>query len=303
MQASDCEGRRTLRARAKVNLFLRVFPGLDRGRHRLESIFASISLADTIVIEVRPGAGITLLTEFDFDCPPEENLCVRAAETYLARSGAPGGADLHLRKEIPTFSGLGGGSVDAAAVLSGLDSLHHGRLGPDRLRAVAAELGSDVPFCLDGGLALVRGTGERLEPLDLSPSLHLLVVKPPCAVSTAWAYRALDSFPDKSGDPDLPGLLDALERSDPAAVAQRLFNSFEPVVEAHFPPIRIAREQLLAHGALGARLTGSGAAVYGLFAGEREREEAAAVLGCRYPVWPCTLERRGLEAHDAKEDD
>lgn len=303
MQAIDCNGRLALRARAKVNLFLRVFPGLEHGRHRLESLFASISLADTIVLEVRPGAGITLLTEFDFDCPPEENLCVRAAELYLARSGAPGGADLHLRKEIPTFSGLGGGSVDAAAVLFGLDSLHHGRLGPNGLRAVATELGSDVPFCLDGGLALVRGTGDQLEPLDFSPSLHLLVVKPPCAVSTAWAYRAFDSFPDKSGEPDLSGLLDALARSDPAAVAERLFNSFEPVVEAHFPPVRIAREQLLAHGALGARLTGSGAAVYGIFAGERDCEEAAAVLGTRYPVWPCTLEPRGLVTDDAKGDD
>jgi 4-diphosphocytidyl-2-C-methyl-D-erythritol kinase len=303
MHAIEYGGRLSLLARAKVNLFLRVFPGLVDGRHRLESVFASISLSDSVDLELRDGAGTTLHTEFDFDCPPEENLCVKAATLYLSRASAPGGVDLNLRKEIPAFSGLGGGSADAAAVLAGLDTLHQGLLGPERLLSAAGELGSDVPFCLEGGLALVRGTGEQLERLAFSPALHLLVVKPPCCVSTAWAYRALDSFPDKAGEPDLPGLLAALERSDAAGVATRLFNSFEPVVEAHYPPIRMARELLLAHGALGARLTGSGAAVYGIFAGERECEEAAAVLGARYPAWPCTLEPRGLAAADAEGDD
>ncbi|MBI4865712.1 MAG: 4-(cytidine 5'-diphospho)-2-C-methyl-D-erythritol kinase [Candidatus Wallbacteria bacterium] len=294
--AASHRGGLVVRANAKVNLFLRVHQRLPGGLHPIEGVFATVSLADRLAIDIRPTPGITLVTEFAFDCPAPENLCSRAAAAFLEAAGrARTGCEIRLDKQIPVFSGLGGGSADAAAVLVALERLHGSPLGQSALEGLAAHLGSDVPFALRGGLAAVRGTGNDVSPLPCRPRLHLLVVKPPCEVSTAWAYSAFDAFPDKAGPGDLEAMTAALAADDPARIAASLHNSFEPVVEARFPAVRLAREQLLWAGALGARLSGSGAAVFGVFASEEAAAEAESRLRAKYPVWRCSLRPAGVE--------
>ncbi|MBI3893486.1 MAG: 4-(cytidine 5'-diphospho)-2-C-methyl-D-erythritol kinase [Candidatus Wallbacteria bacterium] len=296
LMAASQRGSLAVRANAKVNLFLKVHGPLPDGLHPIEGVFATVSLADGIAVDVRPTPGISLVTEFDFDCPAAENLCVKAAAAFFERAGLRGhGCEIRLDKQVPVFSGLGGGSADAAAVLVLLNRMYDSPLGESELSELASGLGSDVPFALRGGVAMVRGTGGEVSPLPCLPRLHLVIVKPACHVSTAWAYTAFDGFPDKSGEGDLEGLVAALARDDAAGVAARLYNNFEGVVEARYPAVRLAREQILWAGALGAKLSGSGAAVYGIFSDASACRDAAGKLQGRYPAWECALRPLSVE--------
>jgi 4-diphosphocytidyl-2-C-methyl-D-erythritol kinase len=176
----------TIAAPAKVNLFLRVLGKREDGFHDIDSLMVKLpGLADQL--EFAPADA------FGFGCddpalPTDSgNLVVRAAEAYAAAAGIECRCRIALTKRIPHAAGLGGGSSDAAATLIGLDRLHDGLLGPDRLAGLAAGLGSDVPFFLAPGAARCTGRGERIEPATC-PSLPLLLLKPAFGVDTAWAY-------------------------------------------------------------------------------------------------------------------
>lgn len=272
--------------------------------HPIEGLFASISLADEIVLRTRPAPGVVLRSEFEFDCEPEENLCLQAARLFLQAMADQGhqdasglsGLDIDLVKQIPMLAGLGGGSADAAAVLLGLNELADHALSHEDLVRLATRVGSDVPFCLKGGLAQVSGTGEQVQPLPFPDKpLHLLVVKPPCDVSSRWAYRAFDESPQPRILSSLEPIRQAVAAGDPRAVAGLIHNSFQSVVETCYPAIRVAREKLLWTGALGAGMSGSGAAVYGIFSDAGHCQDGWDRLAGQYPAWPCTLRSRGVE--------
>jgi 4-diphosphocytidyl-2-C-methyl-D-erythritol kinase len=198
-------------ARAKLNLGLAVGPARADGFHELATIFQSISLADTLTVEPR-ARGFSLEVRFeDASARPggsagrvtrsargaavaavprgPTNLVLRAARLLAARYDLPGGARFTLIKRIPAGAGLGGGSADAAAALTGLARLHRLRLKPAERLGVGAELGSDVPFALLGGTALGLGRGVRLRPLRLARSFRAVVAVPSWRVSTARAFR------------------------------------------------------------------------------------------------------------------
>ncbi|MHB0912786.1 MAG: 4-(cytidine 5'-diphospho)-2-C-methyl-D-erythritol kinase [Armatimonadota bacterium] len=252
----------TVRSFAKVNLTLDVLGRLPDGYHAIESVMQTIGLHDTVRIE--PWEGIRVSCDAPGIPTDGRNLAHKAATVFYEAAGIEPGASIHIEKRIPVQAGLGGGSSNAAAVLSGLARAH----GIDRaeLLPLAAKIGSDVSFFLVGGTAHVRGRGEEVRPLPDIPEWEMLIVKPPFGVSTPWAYRRLDELgaePGRStermlkcietGCPDLPALLG---------------NDFEgPAVEAH-PEIREIEAELLHTGAKGALLCGSGSAVFGLFAGE-----------------------------------
>lgn len=184
----------TIAAPAKVNLSLRVLGRRGDGFHDIDSLMVKLpGLADQL--EFGPADA------FGFSCDDPSlptdggNLVVRAAEAYAAAAGIECRCRIALAKRIPHAAGLGGGSSDAAATLIGLDRLHDGLLGPDRLAMLAAGLGSDVPFFLAPGAARCTGRGERIEPAS-APSLPLLLLKPAFGVDTAWAYsRWQDATP------------------------------------------------------------------------------------------------------------
>lgn len=183
----------TLAAHAKLNLHLEILGRRDDGFHELETVFQTIALHDLVTVTVRDGAGITLSCD-DATLPTDRrNLAWRAAESFCAGMSGDRAVDLHLAKRIPHGAGLGGGSSDAAAVLTALDRLLPGRHDPASLASLAAGLGSDVPFFLLGGTALGQGRGERLTRLADLPRLPVTVLMPDAQVATPAAFGALSA--------------------------------------------------------------------------------------------------------------
>ena len=179
-----------VRAPAKVNLQLRILGRRADGFHEIETIIVPVSLSDEISVEIFPGDTITLTCDDPALSVDRSNLAAVAADEFQKETGLRFAATIHLRKRIPIAGGLGGGSSDAAAVLSTLDQLLETKLGTENLQKIAAKIGSDVPFFVSPRPATCRGRGEIIEPFKVPESLNILLIKPPFGVETAWAYRA-----------------------------------------------------------------------------------------------------------------
>ena len=263
-------------APAKVNLHLRVLGRRPDGYHDIQTIFQAVDLHDLLDVR-RVGAVVELVVEGEDAGPVEENLVVRAARAYLAAAGLGAeGLRMRLEKRIPAGAGLGGGSSDAAAVLLGLDRLFHGAVAPARIAALAAEIGSDVPFFLGASsLALGRGRGEVVEPLDPLPSLAGVVVLPPVRVSTADAYHELARGREGSRRSAPAPLVAPTGWDQMAAWAA---NDFEAVVCGAHAPVAAALAAVRATAPLMALLSGSGSASFGFYDTEDGAERAAAAL-------------------------
>jgi len=268
----------TEQARAKLNLSLDVLGRLPGGYHALLMVMESVELCDEIDITPRSDGAFTLRSDLAWLPCDGRNLMIRAARAFCAAAELPAlGADLTLRKRIPVGAGMAGGSSDAAAVLRGLNALAGRPFDADGLRRIALEVGSDVPYCVCGGSALAEGRGERLTPLPEMPKCSVVVVKPSFSLSTAELFGRVDSR-RSSTRPDTAGLRSALEAGDLPGVARRMFNVFEDVLPRSCGEIGEARGELLDLGALGAVMTGTGSAVFGLFDEEESAAQAASAL-------------------------
>ena len=262
-----------VQAPAKINLHLRVYGRRPDGFHGISSLFQALTLSDTIVVRSlkKPDA-----VEVDgvFDCPPERTTLYKAALAFREATGIREGLHLAAEKRVPAGAGLGGGSGDAAAVLRGLDALFGTALPRAELERLGASVGSDVPFFLSCGAALVSGRGEAVESIACREDLAFVVLFPGFPVGTAWAYALLDEErPDDSREPDPgPSELEAAYRAEPAAWP--FANSFEPYVGSRRPGIPAARGRLLAAGARFAAMSGSGSALFGAY-GDPEAARAA----------------------------
>lgn len=271
-----------IEAPAKLNLFLEVLAQEVSGYHQLETLFCALDLADELELE-RTAAGISLEVEGAKLGGVEENLVYRAALAYQAARGEPTGVSIRLRKLIPAAAGLGGGSSDAAATLRALDRMSDRPLGAARLLEIGAALGSDVPFFLCGApLALAWGRGGRLLPLEALPSADVLLVVPARGVPTADAFAALarERHAERASP---PRILRSDRLCDWEDVARIAHNDFEPYVFGQLPELGAAKQQLLRQGATMALLTGSGAAVYGVFRDASRRSEAEAAIAAQHP--------------------
>ncbi len=284
-------------APAKVNLFLRVRGRRPDGFHELETVFQAVSLADEVSVRL-DGAGRRVALELDGPDlgPPEDNLAVRAARAFVERADLDAGVRVRLRKRIPAGGGLGGGSSDAAAVLSCLDRLSGGALHRGALLEIAAGLGSDVPFFLGRSpLSAARGRGEELEPWTPLPPASVVFVLPPVHVATGPAYGALarareeGSEPGTGGPPSLPAAYGSWGDARSAA-----WNDFQDVVADAHPEVRRALEALDEAGGEAPLLSGSGAACFAFFPDSSSAGAAAEELE-RALGWPAraarTLER------------
>lgn len=265
----------TLEAPAKVNLHLRVGGLRADGYHDLVSLVCAVSLADTVVVR-RAGPPGSFRLRGSFDVPVERNLVTLAVEAFRAETGCRDGVEAVVRKRIPAGAGLGGGSSDAAAALRCMEALFDATLGPARMRWLAAGLGSDVPFFLEGAAALIEGRGERVTPLAPRADFALVAVLPGMAVLTADAFRWLDE--DRAAAGGDPGahllgreeVLRAWEGDGEGILA--LANDFDAPVLRRLPGLAAARDALLAAGALHAGLTGSGSALIGVCRGPAHAE-------------------------------
>ena len=281
-----------LSAPAKINLGLAVRERRADGFHNISTVFLKISLADEITIaEDRTGIAVTC----DHPAVPDDsrNLVYRAAES-LQRLSAGRGARITLRKSIPVAAGLGGGSSDAAATLSGLNSLWNLQVGAAELAHHAAAIGADVPFfLLPEAAALARGRGDELEPVDCPATLSLVLVKPSLNISTAWAYRQLPpALTDNAHATTI--LLRHLEASDIEGLGKTCFNDFEPVMLARFPVLRTIKRALTQPGVYGVSMSGSGPTMYAVC---RSHDVAQGVAGRirnrNWQVWVCQTWRNG----------
>jgi 4-diphosphocytidyl-2-C-methyl-D-erythritol kinase len=254
-----------LRAFAKVNYALDVLGLRADGYHEISTVMQSISLADEV--ELRRATG-----GFDLSLEPEE-LRIGAQEqntTYLAwkalwrLTGKELPVEVTLRKEIPAGAGLGGGSADAAAVLVGLNELFGLGLRVDELRGIGAGIGADVPFCVSGGTALGEGIGAILTPLSAPPAHLLVVAKPLSSADTGKIYHAFDEAETQSTHSVEP-VVSALRSGSIPDLASAIGNDLTPVTMNIVPEVAELEQMLLASGALGASMSGSGSAVFGIF--------------------------------------
>ncbi|GHV33579.1 4-diphosphocytidyl-2-C-methyl-D-erythritol kinase [Clostridia bacterium] len=266
-------------AYAKVNLTLDVLGKRPDGYHELKMAAQSVSLCDELTIELTKSPAFTGLSNKAYIPGDERNHAVKAARLFRDKTRAwDGGAAITINKRIPACAGLGGGSSDAAAVLNALNAAFDEPLTYGELVELALQIGSDVPFCLRGGTQLMEGRGELLTPLSPLPLCSLLLVKPETQLPTPRVFGWL-----KPGDlrchPDLDGFLSALENGDLPGIARRLYNVLETVAARHERGITEAHNDLIAAGALGASMTGTGSVVFGLFADEADAKRAASEVG------------------------
>ena len=256
-------------AAAKVNLALEVLGERADGYHEIATVLQTVDLSDRVVLEEAPGLELRTSTS---DVPADErNLAMRAAAALRDAAGVTRGARITLEKRIPVAAGLGGGSTDAAAVLLGLNRLWRLRWPVAKLADVAVALGMDVPFFLRGGVALGTGRGEQLEPLH-GGTLALVLVNPGFGVSTAEMYGRVTPAMLTDGA-RCRRVVEALRQRRVERVAASLYNGLEGAAAPH-PEIARMKAALLAAGALGAQMSGSGPTVFGV---ARSREHARQI--------------------------
>ena len=280
-------------APAKLNLGLRVLSQRQDGFHDLIGLFQTVSLADRL--RVRPSARLEVTCSDPGVPSGARNLAYRAADLYLREAGGSP-CRMHIEKAIPVAAGLGGGSSDAAAVLRVLDRASSRPVGMPALVRMAEQLGSDVPFALAGGTAVVEGRGERLRPLRWSSEVWYVLVCPPVAVDTGWAYAELDrhrragSVSLSEPDPYRTFLEDARGGLiDASRLWSVLHNDFQPVVERAKPIVAQAGQLLAATDPLARSMSGSGATVYGIYDDRTAADRAAERLReAGFPVFLCT---------------
>ena len=273
-------------APAKLNLTLDVVGKRPDGYHELEMVMCSVSLCDALTLELGTGKPWAVLCDRPGIPDGPDNLCWKAAQIYCDAAGLdPAGLTIRIQKHIPAQAGMAGGSSDAAAVLCALNR-HYRRFSEEELRAVGLQVGSDVPYCLFGGTALAKGRGEVLTRLpDLPGELWFLLAKPEFSVSTPALFREIDAA-GVSVRPDTEAMLRAIEIRDRNAIGRNLQNAFEPLVTRQYPIVERLRQVMLAHGAVGARLTGTGSVVFGLFCSKFKAAAAALELRELCPeVW------------------
>lgn len=281
-----------LRPAAKINLTLRVGPARGDGYHDVRTLMQSVAVMDTLTLTARRGP--FSLQASGAGVPTDDtNLVARAAAALwraLGRDGVPRDAHIKLVKQIPIAAGLGGGSADAAAALVGLNTIWDGRRSPQQLATIGATLGSDVPFFLQGGTALATGRGDEVYPVDDASRFGVVIIKPSFGVATADAYRWLDEDRAASGQRgskvgETPSRdLDIGWRVGPIALVNDLQ---DPVARRHAEITEIV-SALARAGARAAAMTGSGSAVFGLFA---EAQAPRAARRLQRPDWLVLVSR------------
>ena len=264
-----------VKAYAKLNLTLDILGKRDDGYHELSSVMQEIELADELHFEGLDTQDVLL----DCNIPGlqnQNNLVVRAAMLLQEVFQLSCGAKITLIKNIPVGAGLGGGSSDAAAALKGLSELWGLHLGTKDLLKLAGELGSDVPFFIQGNTCLVRGKGENVLPI-VAPSFSYVLVVPDFSIRTPEAYTLFDGAPREGVSRATEELLAGFE-------AMKFHNDFEKIISSRHPEIAAIKEKLLKAGAIHALLTGSGSGVFGVFANQESAKTVFDAIKGDYPL-------------------
>lgn len=291
------------RAGSKINFSLQVGARLANGFHPIDSIFIPLPFPrDELWLEKSPASGIQLVCSPEFT-PDEKNILTRAYAIFAAKTGCDQAVKVILRKGVPIGSGLGGGSSDAAVLLTWLAEISPQEISSDQLLAIARETGSDVPFFMFNSPCRVRGTGEIIEParLRLSGEAHVVLVWPGFAVATAQAYRDFDALKQWTAAADVLTKAHAgskkagppREELDP--LSDCAGNDLEEPVFRRYPQLARLRDEMLLLGARKAAMSGSGSTIFGLFDQRDLARRAVTSLHVKFKhVFYATLSNTGM---------
>lgn len=273
-------------AKAKVNLTLDILGKRDDGYHEVEMIMQSIDLADIVTLE--DAENIIVETDLAELADDRTNLAYRAAELLRDTYGKGRGAHIRIEKKIPLAAGLAGGSSDAAAVLLGLNELWKLGLDIDKLTALGARLGSDVPFCMIGGTMLAKGRGEVLARVPSLGEYPLVLVKPPLGVSTAAAYGGYRAE-NVETHPTADRMIRAIESGNITRVYEAMGNVLETVTIPLRPGIDEIKRALVEAGADKAMMSGSGPTVFAFAKSAQDAKRIADTMKQKYSTYTiCT---------------
>lgn len=251
------------KAHAKINISLDVVGKREDGYHLLSMIMQSIELYDEIEIsEIREG--ITINCNKSFIPTDERNLAYKAARLFLDTYKIKSGVLINIIKNIPVAAGLAGGSADCAAVLRILNKMFNVNASDEELMKLGEKLGADVPYCIKGGTALCEGIGEKITPLKPFKNHIVLLIKPPFGVSTKDVYKAFD-INKVMIHPNTEKLVQKIEENDLYYIANNMKNLLENVTIRKHKVLYKIKENLVANGAVGAMMSGSGPTIFALF--------------------------------------
>lgn len=261
-----------LKAYAKINLGLDVLGRLPNGYHKVKMVMQTVGIFDELTLEKAEGE-ITATTDSAELPMDRDNLICRAAVLMQETYGIKEGVRIHLKKSIPIAAGMAGGSTDAAATMLGMNRLFDLERPIEELMRLSVSIGADVPYCILGGTALAEGIGEILTPLAPAPACHVLVAKPDISVSTKYVYEHLDAA-GKLQHPDIDGMVAAIGKGSLPGILERLGNVLEIVTIPAYPVIDLLKKRMLALGAAGSLMSGSGPTVFGIFPDEATADHA-----------------------------
>jgi 4-diphosphocytidyl-2-C-methyl-D-erythritol kinase len=258
---------------AKINLRLDIVGKRKDGYHDIRTLFQKVSLRDELRITT---SGSSIKVECDNHQVPanEGNLAYTAAQAIFNQYGIKDGVSISIKKNIPIAAGLGGGSSNAASTLLGINQLFGLGASTRELMRIGRDIGADVPFFIFGKTALATGIGDRLEKIEITPKLWLLLITPGIQISTAWAYSNLRmELTSSSINTNIPNCINHLTE-----IISLLSNDLEKAVIPRYPIVKSIKEDLLNKGAKGSLMSGSGSTVYGIFSSEDEAKEAYGQL-------------------------
>ena len=308
----------TLIAPAKINLYLGIVGDRPDGYHELVMVLQSIDLADRVTVRSRSRPGIGISCD-DPQVPADaSNLAYKAAvlmhQRFPERAAHRGGLEIEIHKQIPMGAGLAGGSADCAAVLVGIDLLWKLGLTQGELQELAAQLGSDIPFCISGGTALATGRGEVLDPLPDLDDIYVVLAKyRDLPIATPWAYETFrqqfgatypqtpEALADKQKALRSGPLLQAIAHHDSTGLAAYLYNDLERIVLPAYPQVQALRDRLgQSPGCLGAMMSGSGSTVFGLTNSLAQAEAIRETMRAAHPepdldLWVTRFRASGVQ--------
>lgn len=281
----------TLCGNAKLNLYLDITGRRNDGYHLLETVMQSIDLCDIITVKLADGVdGISVQTSNPLIPSGRRNICTKAAEMFFSAAGKKMPVEIYIDKRIPHAAGLGGGSADAAAVLTALNVMLGNPMGENELIKLAARVGADVPFCLCGGIKACFGIGDELSDMSPFPEVFYLVIMPDFYCDTHGAYVEYDDAPL----PRYCGMSKFIKSGE--GFPKRMYNVFKQLYDNE--SINAIVNRLSALGAEGANLSGSGSAVFGVFKDEKTAREAAAEFP-KYFTAVCKPVNKGIITVDS----
>ncbi|MBQ8133387.1 MAG: 4-(cytidine 5'-diphospho)-2-C-methyl-D-erythritol kinase [Clostridia bacterium] len=271
----------TVSSPAKINLFLDITGKRSDGYHLISTVMQSVSLYDDVTVSLdEDGSGITVsCTDHEIPCGSTNTAYIAAEKFFEYTKLPPQEVTIKIKKRIPSGAGMAGGSTDAAAVIFALNSLLKAGLSVQEMAEIGEEVGADVPFCIYGGTMSASGIGTILSPLPDMPDCHILVVKPEIKISTKEAYDKSDSIGyDNVRSADR--LINSVCNGSVKGIADELYNKFEEVMNVD--ETEKIKDKMKSFGALGAVMTGSGSAVYGIFDNKDDAEDCENVLKDSY---------------------